>query len=72
MKVGDWVLTESDEVGQVVGFGRGDFDWLCKIEIPNEDTYFKTCRQEIFVAKTLTKIDPALYPILSDSTKEET
>ena len=65
LKAGDYVLVEGEGLGKItlVDFHpQTHLVWLM-----NGNTKFAMLRHQ----RLMTKIDPALYPILSDSTKEE-
>ena len=71
LKRGDWVL-DGDSVGRVIAHSlRGGSDGaggFVLVEFQEDDTYI---RRDTIHESELTKIDEALYPILSDSIKEE-
>ncbi len=67
-KVGDWVVTDKGEVGQVTipDWGRGDgLGNLCFVK------FKANVVASVRMKKTLTFIDPAFHKLLTSVNKEE-
>ena len=64
LKKGDWVLDDVGGVGRVESFGVNEYSDLIKVRFM-DGSYLLVYQNE------LTKLDEALYKILSDSIREE-
>ena len=67
LKTGDWVVHEDGRVGKIIVEDYTREGGKFRFHLVRFDNTFARMTHESY----LTKIDPALYPILSDSTKGE-